>query len=279
MTVSEKQLSANKANATHSTGPKTAAGKKSASRNAIQHGIFSNDLFLVDEKAADFRTLLNGLHKTLRPSGVLEETLVERIAVTIWRQRRLVRAESALIDLQMAPNSIASSVSTEMNLSYDDQLDEDDLKPFDKKEAKRFYDMLEEYETLPELVLDGLQDQAPTIYAQLVKDADDEELTIEEYLAEINGIQDYLVDLGKWCQEQTTEAEQRPLILAVARMVRAKNAFPTEHKQAILLKHQTTLDNQLFKTIKALRETQTWRLETMEGAIVPDTGSSLNNAV
>jgi hypothetical protein len=279
MTVSEKQLTANQANATHSTGPKTAAGKKSASRNATQHGIFSRDLFLVDEKSADFHALLDGLHSTLRPSGVLEETLVERIAVTIWRQRRLVRAESALIDLQMVPKSIASSVSSEMNLSYDNQLDEEDLKPFDKKEAKRFYDMLEEYEALPELVLDGLQDQAPTIYAQLVKDADDEELTVEKYLVEINGIQDYLVDLEKWCHEQTTEAEQRPIIISIAKMVRAKKAFPTEHKQAMLLKHQTTLDNQLFKAIKALRETQTWRLETMEGAVVPDTGSGLSDAV
>jgi hypothetical protein len=37
--ASEKQIAANRANAKHSTGPKTAAGKLASSRNAFRHGL------------------------------------------------------------------------------------------------------------------------------------------------------------------------------------------------------------------------------------------------
>jgi hypothetical protein len=37
--ASEKQMAANRANAKKSTGPKTAAGKLKASRNALRHGL------------------------------------------------------------------------------------------------------------------------------------------------------------------------------------------------------------------------------------------------
>jgi hypothetical protein len=37
--ASEKQIAANRANAMRSTGPKTAAGKLKASRNAFRHGL------------------------------------------------------------------------------------------------------------------------------------------------------------------------------------------------------------------------------------------------
>jgi hypothetical protein len=37
--ASQKQVAANRANATHSTGPKTAAGKMKSSRNSFRHGL------------------------------------------------------------------------------------------------------------------------------------------------------------------------------------------------------------------------------------------------
>jgi hypothetical protein len=39
--ASEKQIAANRRNARNSTGPKTIAGKKRASRNALRHGLAS----------------------------------------------------------------------------------------------------------------------------------------------------------------------------------------------------------------------------------------------
>jgi hypothetical protein len=39
--ATEKQIAANRANAKHSTGPRTAAGKVKSSRNAFRHGLSS----------------------------------------------------------------------------------------------------------------------------------------------------------------------------------------------------------------------------------------------
>ena len=48
---------------------------------------------LTHENPAEFDELLRSLIAELQAVGMLECTLVERIEVTIWRQRRLVRAE------------------------------------------------------------------------------------------------------------------------------------------------------------------------------------------
>jgi hypothetical protein len=46
-----------------------------------------------EESEAEFRRMLDGLRQDLRPEGMLEEILVERIATCYWRLRRALRAE------------------------------------------------------------------------------------------------------------------------------------------------------------------------------------------
>ena len=53
---------------------------------AGQHEDFENS-------KAGIRALLQGLRRALRPKGILEETLVEKLAVILWRYRRLPQAE------------------------------------------------------------------------------------------------------------------------------------------------------------------------------------------
>jgi len=98
--TSDSQTLANQANAKHSTGAKTAAGKLAVSQNAIRHGLLSNKLFLANESTADYTDLLDGLMESCKPVGHLESLLVEKIAVSFWRQRRLVSAESAAITFE-----------------------------------------------------------------------------------------------------------------------------------------------------------------------------------
>ena len=82
---------------TKATGPRTQQGKQRASRNATKHGVFSKVAILHSESKAEYEKLLAGLRETLRPEGTLEELLVEKLAVTAWRQRRLFLAEVAEI--------------------------------------------------------------------------------------------------------------------------------------------------------------------------------------
>jgi hypothetical protein len=79
------------------TGPRTPEGKEKSKRNAIKHGIFSDVVVLKGESATQFESLLGELWKALQPEGKLEEILVEKLVVSLWRQRRVIAAESAEI--------------------------------------------------------------------------------------------------------------------------------------------------------------------------------------
>jgi hypothetical protein len=81
------------------TGPRTTLGKERSKHNARTHGIFSGVVVLKSESQAEFDALLNGLRNDFRPVGTLEESCVELLAVTRWRQRRLLIAEAAEIEL------------------------------------------------------------------------------------------------------------------------------------------------------------------------------------
>ncbi len=105
MTVTDKQMQANRANAKKSTGPKSKEGKKISSRNGIIHGLYAKD-FIVNspafkENQADYDLILSGLAEELQPQGVLQEYLVRKIANCLWRSGRVVRAETAQICRQL----------------------------------------------------------------------------------------------------------------------------------------------------------------------------------
>jgi hypothetical protein len=81
---------------------KTLEGVAAASHNALKHGLFSTDLIIRrgvhKEEQADFDALLQRLAEDLKPAGYLQEVLVERIAVILWRLRRYIRWERFLFE-------------------------------------------------------------------------------------------------------------------------------------------------------------------------------------
>jgi hypothetical protein len=76
-------------------GPRSRAGKRQSSRNAIKHGVFSEVLVLPGESGKEYRSLIRNLCETLQPEGGLEKLLVEKLAALAWRYRRLLIAEGA----------------------------------------------------------------------------------------------------------------------------------------------------------------------------------------
>jgi hypothetical protein len=82
---------------TRATGPRTTQGKERSKRNALKHGIFSTVALLKDELQSEFDALLNRLLDNLQPEGALEVLLVEKLALSAWRLRRLITAETAEI--------------------------------------------------------------------------------------------------------------------------------------------------------------------------------------
>lgn len=99
--LSEAKLIANRANAQKSTGPRTPAGKARVRLNALRHGIFASDVLIrAGEGAEDaeaFKALCAALTNDLAPAGALEALLVEKLAVIVWRWRRVLRYELGAI--------------------------------------------------------------------------------------------------------------------------------------------------------------------------------------
>lgn len=271
MAVSELQLVANRANAQKSTGPKSKNGKAVACFNGTRHGLFSGRMFLEEEEPTEFQNLLSDIAAALRPVGAVEQALAERIAVTMWRQRRLVTAETAVLRLERQPRKVASGVSAELELGFGARLEEEDLQPFDAEQAEWCRKVLEEVEALEELgfeiELQTLSKAVPFIFKQLKSDAEEDGDDIEEHLKHYeNGLSGYVEGLAEWCREELDKAEKRPGVLALAEQLRAKRLVLPAEQLELFSRYQTTLDNQLYKALRAFREAEEWRLKTLDVA-------------
>jgi hypothetical protein len=271
MPISAVQLIANQNNAKKSTGPITLQGKQTVSNNAIKHGVFSKTLILTDEDPDEYKSLLNQLLNELHPSGLLEQTLVERIALTLWRQRRLVRAETANIEIGRSAKQIVFAVNQELELSYTSrELKESDLIPFDLTHYEWCEFILNELNGLFEqksLDLNMIKNIAPHVYQQLLSDAQDIALTPVKFLQNFEQPFDYFDSLRDYCLKEIQKKHQHQMVSAVAELVKSKSVILKEKLRDSLCKYQVMLDNELYKAMKALRDAQEWR---MQSCIVAD---------
>jgi len=106
-----------------STGPRTDLGKERSKLNAVKHGIFSGVLLMGSESSNEFEGLLAGLRETLQPVGAVEELLVDLLAVSYWRCRRLLIAERAEIEREernkVRPSTfLPSAYATDLLMRY-----------------------------------------------------------------------------------------------------------------------------------------------------------------
>ena len=98
MPTTPKQIEANRRNAAMSTGPRTEEGKATSSRNAIRHGVLASVVVAQCEDRDTFNALMDDLMSEFRPETRMEASLVEKLAVLLWRERRLVETERVMID-------------------------------------------------------------------------------------------------------------------------------------------------------------------------------------
>jgi hypothetical protein len=96
--ASEKQISANRRNATMSTGPITFNGKARSAQNAVTHGLTAERFIFSGEDAAEFERLRQDMLRHFSPIDAVEEHLVERAARLMWRLRRVPGLETLLFE-------------------------------------------------------------------------------------------------------------------------------------------------------------------------------------
>ena len=127
--TSNKQLHANRANATKSTGPRSQAGKLRSRLNSRKHGLTAKMLIIVGENADDFDELRAELMDEHDPQSTLECELVERLAGILWRLRRVPFFEAAILDSRQGQASRARSLNNRVSGSRETGSDRN-VSPF-----------------------------------------------------------------------------------------------------------------------------------------------------
>ena len=93
-TTSATRAAINRANAQHSTGPRTTEGKAASSQNAFKHGLYSRQLILPGEDPAELDALRADLRREHQPATTTEDILVNELAEHYWRLRRMRKLEA-----------------------------------------------------------------------------------------------------------------------------------------------------------------------------------------
>ena len=79
--ATEKQIAANKRNASRSTGPKSIKGKAAVARNALKHGLAGHGVVLPEEMAEQIQERKGFFWKAYKPDGPLQQWMFERICI------------------------------------------------------------------------------------------------------------------------------------------------------------------------------------------------------
>jgi hypothetical protein len=116
--MTEAQLTANRENAQHSTGPRTAEGRKRASLNAFRHGLTGQIIIHTPEDEKAFKKHCEGIREALAPVGALEADLAQAIAEDRWRLNRARAIENSIFALGQSDHFIEASGHPEGDASF-----------------------------------------------------------------------------------------------------------------------------------------------------------------
>ena len=98
-TPTEAQLAANRANAEHSTGPKTEEGKRIASHNALKTCLTGRTVLLPTDDLADYQAHLERIEARYEPATDEETLHAQTIAQIEWRLLRIPSLETGILAL------------------------------------------------------------------------------------------------------------------------------------------------------------------------------------
>src|SRR5712691_4443326 len=102
---SNNRAETNRENAQKSTGPRTVAGKRRASLNALRHGLTGQTVVLPSDDLAAYTESCRQIQSELKPAGLLQTKVVQTIADTYWRLDRIRAMENNLFSLGFAEQS------------------------------------------------------------------------------------------------------------------------------------------------------------------------------
>lgn len=268
--ATDRQRAANKANAKKSTGPLSKEGKRQSSRNALTHGLLSRELLLPNESAGEFNELFSRLVTELGAVGTLEMALVERIAIAIWRQRRLVRAERIYISTPVVPERDQADRPRVHIITMVKAIER---LPLDLLNTPEYENKLDDVERELKLIHLAGELTAPEFarrYPNLVRlfpfpDRTAWALDTEPTFGKVHDRPEFIAMLlSEVMRLRGLRDEQRNGLAP-------HFTRPEVDKQ---VRYQSALDNEWYKAMRALREAQAARLRTITAHPLRDDGGA-----
>jgi hypothetical protein len=98
--TSFRQFEANRRNALKSTGPRSLDGKRVARRNALRHGLTAETVIDGLEDIEDYRGFEAAIISDYNAETAVERELLLRLALLLWRLRRVIAIETDLFQIQ-----------------------------------------------------------------------------------------------------------------------------------------------------------------------------------
>lgn len=287
MTVSEKQLQANKENA-QKGGVKTLEGKAIVKYNALRHGLLAKEVVITVGEGAEtpeeFNALLADLGTQLQPQGTLEEMLVEKIAVAYWRLRRAYRYEVGLIrnKLDNATDRFYSKTTyggdkknkTDEEIKQQIEQEKEGVKHWtkDKKDLTRMHKdgtPVEEIYSWGEnwrLLYDKVSELVPD------EELDDDEEWTKQFREFLKNKENWSDDriwqtLIEICDERIEHHKEQILVLEKEteknrlrlQVVKKLGNIPSKDELDRLLRYEGAIERQLYKAINQLERQQRLR--------------------
>ncbi len=287
MTVSEKQLKANRKNA-KKAGVKTAEGKAIVKYNALKHGLLAREVVITvgdgAESPEEFNGLLVDLTTQLAPAGTLEEMLVEKIAVAYWRLRRAYRYEVGLIrdELDTATDDFYGKEDWQHSKvnKTDDEIDQEiegqkEGIEYWKKDKRNLTRMRKAGKSLEEIYdwEENWQGLYEDVCHFLPEDDD------HEQFLRAKGLREFLNTKEGWSDDRIWEKlielcddNAKPHKKEIARLENQKQKnelklqviknlgnIPSRHELDRLLRYEGAIERQLYKALNQLERIQRLR--------------------
>jgi hypothetical protein len=101
MPTSQARILANKANATRSTGPRSAFGRRRAAQNSLKHGLTGAGVVIHDQDKDEVEARNEALQAELAPQSAMGAILVRQMAVLSVRMERGAKQESAALAVRV----------------------------------------------------------------------------------------------------------------------------------------------------------------------------------
>lgn len=166
--ATEKHITANQRNARRSTGPKSVEGKLSSKFNAVRHGLTAQQIVIPGEDPTEFEELYRSLIKELGPHGEMESQLVERIATSMWRLRRITIVEAGIFAYEsLALNAKRAAATIEQLTVTENIPDLGELEETTITDDEAH----EEAERKRDAALESMTQRLPTLGATYIEDA------------------------------------------------------------------------------------------------------------